>query len=203
MRLRLFAGLCALIAVAAAEVSAQSRVGTAIVDGRTVHLFSDQSWRYADASPTDCATIAKSLDFCAERGAWSRLDASGNPNITALFANPQEQYLMFIVENIGSTSGMSLDIITEAVLTGVAEATNSGGAASIPVLSTEDREFEGHPARRIVYSVDIDGLEFVYINTMVVGESFTDQFITYQFASKPLEDLRRVHEAVLAAVRLK
>ena len=99
-----------LIIILPCIVSAQSKVGTAVVDGSIVDLFSDKTWRFRDEEPRECEQIKLGVSFCDESAIWKRLDNEG-PEISAMYNYDDRNYAMFIIEAMGSDDGLSLELM--------------------------------------------------------------------------------------------
>ena len=181
---------------------AQSKVGTAMVDGKKVELLSDQSWRYLDGDVEErCVSISVRVDFCGLGDGWQRLK-SDNPELSAQFSFDDRNYGVFIIEDIGADDGVTHEFMLDMAIE------NFSGAAGVQkedivVFDLEDGEFNGLPIKTITYGGKLEGLTIVMRNTIIIKNDITIQAANYSIAVEVTEDLLRLHDDLLAATILK
>ncbi len=182
-------------------LAAQERVGSSLVNGKAIELFSDYTWRYrSDSDETGCLSIKSGIEFCEVSGSWAKTRSSSNEDSSAEFRYDDKNYGMVIVEEVGADDGMGLEFMKSVVVD------NFAGAAGISkedvlVLAVEDGSVSGKSSSMVVYGGKVDGLPLIYSNTIVSEPSRTSQFVTYSIERELSEEHRRLHNEFLSAVR--
>lgn len=180
--------------------TAQSVVGTAIVNGERVELLSDHTWRpVVRSSGSGCIRLGGAFSACIGGTSWQAVP-DNNPEIAALFRYDDTAYALVISESFGSSDGASHELMRRVVLQHAAEGSNTT-MPQIPVLDVSETELLGQDAERIVYSVDFDGVEIVYVNTIMILPDRTFQFATYTLGQARAERFEPVHASFLATLR--
>lgn len=194
-----------LIAVAFVAVTssaqAQSVVGTAVVDGNVVDLYSDQTWRARDNSANRCDQIAANLEFCNHVKRWARLK-SPSAEIEAQYRYDDRHYGQFVVEEVGVQDGLTAEFMRNVVIENAADATGVD-ASEIIVFDVRNDTLQGKPYETILYGGNIDGLNVVFFNTIVTSPSWTGQIITFSIGSSPTDEHDAVHASFLSGTKLK
>ena len=187
-----------LALLAPAALLAQDVIGTAIVGGRKIQILSDNTWQFEDQLGAPCFVIDADLSFCGRPSGWSLL---GNkpPQITAAFERNRSDYAFFVTEAAGSSVGMSLDFLGEAVIGNVA---NGMGVspADVPVFFSESVEFYGKPARRVALQAKLNGVFFIFINTYWVEANKAGQVFTYTFGDQLRDSDVALHKQVVSSL---
>ena len=155
----------------------QTVVGKAVVDGKTVELLSDKSWRYTDASaiPGACKVIAGDVSFCAGDSDWKTTEPFSAEADGSYVKVGASIYGMFIVEQVGADAGVTLDFLANAVI----ENARNGADAEPTVLSVEDVDIGGHPGRELVLQMTIKGASFVFSYTIFVEPAEAVQIMNW------------------------
>ena len=183
---------------------AQSVLGKAIVDGRTVFILSDGTWRYEDELSTasgDCTFIALGVSFCGSSRTWTPITPDG-PEIDAAYWFDDLHYGQIITEGIGSDHGLDMEFMRAVVLENAA--TFSGRMASnIPVLDVRPAEIDGMEAETVVYSAEINGLSVVFANTIRILPQRAFQLVTYSIGSQFTDKHRNLHADFLEYIRIE
>lgn len=179
---------------------AQSVVGTSVVDGKVVALYSDGTWRAAgDTATSGCTDLSAGMQFCPTDPKWQRIRAS-TPQVDATFQYDDRHYGQFVVEEIGKADGLTAEGLREAVLT------NAEGASGKPaaVLDVTPSEVAGLPAETMTYVVEFQGTQFVFATTTVLTDHLTAQIQTWQLGGAPYtETHRKLHADFLTATRVE
>ena len=189
-----------LIIILPCIVSAQSKVGTAVVDGSIVDLFSNKTWRFRDEEPRECEQIKLGVSFCDESAIWKRLDNEG-PEISAMYNYDDRNYAMFIIEAMGSDDGLSLELMRKIAIENFADGAETS-ANNVTIFGSYDRELLGLQATTVEYGGKISGMSLIFYNTIVVEEQRTIQLVTYAIARAPTKQGRSLHESFLKNVRI-
>ncbi len=185
-----------------APVAAQSQtvLSRTVIDGRMVEILDNQTWRYAGSDDKKCRALDAAVEFCGTGLGWEYLETN-NPEITAQLRFDDRNYAIIIVDQIGTVDGNSLDYMVDAAVYNAAEGAGVT-AEEVVIHDTVETTLSGHPARRLVYGVDISGLSFVYSNTITVREDISVQAITYSVGTQPDAAHRNLHEGFIGNVRV-
>ncbi|NOX73703.1 MAG: DUF1795 domain-containing protein [Alphaproteobacteria bacterium] len=182
------------------SATAQTLVGTAIVDGNKVELLSDNSWRYADTKQNSCRSVHLQVQLCAPEGIWKKIKAP-SADITAAFSKDARNYLMFIIEEIGSNLGVSQKLLRK---TAIETAALGAGIdpENVPILELLPAEVDGQTGETVVYAVNIDGVPVVIANTMVIRPDLTIQVVQYTIGKEYKDAQRRLVQQILDEVKI-
>jgi hypothetical protein len=182
------------------QTHAQNKVGSSVVDGKTIDLFSDFTWQYRTGiEDAACTTVSPGIEFCGTNRGWQKSNDSSS-DITAQFRFDDRTYGLFIVEDIGASDGVSLEYMRNIVVENMAIAADVS-KENILILEVEDGTFHGKPSSMIVYSGKVEGLKIVFANTIVIEPSRSLQLATYSFGDSFTEKHRRVHDDFLSMVK--
>lgn len=200
MNLKFYA-FCAITTLLATAATAQEKVGTAVVDGRTVTLFSDNSWQFEAAKVGSCENIAKTIHFCPPQE-WKRTPAP-SPLIAAQFMQDATHYYQFISEQLGRSHGLDHDRMIDLVLQGTAGSLGKS-VEDIPILGVSDATVSGKPGRTVSYGFKFNGLDIVFANTVMIGDTTTLQLQSYVIGETSYtENHAQRHADFLSKVELK
>ncbi|WGW02890.1 hypothetical protein [Tropicibacter oceani] len=183
----------ALWAATAIPGTAQEVVGTAVIAGETVTLYSDRTWAYSDAKAASCTPLAKGLNFCGLSRDWVRSSVTPT-GITAQFSRDASQWAQTVVEEIGADQGVTLALLRQAALGYAAQAAGTT-PAGVPILFEEKTDVDGHDASTLAYFVDLNGTPIVMANTMVILPKRALQFQTYVIGAREMSDQHRAFHA--------
>lgn len=188
-----------LALVLPSTLSAAEIVGQAVVNGKTVILFSDQTWSYEQSANEDCNLVSKSVQFCGEGLGWTKFDAP-NPQVTAAYRRNDRQYGQFVIENLGTADGLTLDAMRGLVL----EFAKQVSGDTPTIVATSDGEMNGQPTATIVYQLKIQGLEIVFANTLLLGDHLALQVQTYEISTKTFSDgHKKLHDEFVANTKVE
>jgi hypothetical protein len=193
MRISIILATCLL----ASATMAQDLVGKALVDGREVELFSDQTWRFAGEAIADCRTLSTKVEFCGDKGTWED-SVKPNADILASFRYNATTYGQYVVEDIGAAQGLTLPAVKQFVLD---YAGQLSGEPPI-VISTEPVTLGGLTGETVVYAFAISGLNTVYSNSMLLGENTLLQVMTYELGKEFTPEHAAIHAEFLAATKV-
>ena len=192
--------LCLLIAFFgtwSAPALAQAVVSRAIVDGKTVILYDDFSWNYETAKSPGCRVLTKNLSFCAPANRWKQMNQSQNSEVTAFFRYSDNLYAMVIEENLGKKAGVTNEAMVAAVLQSTANAVGISKEEVI-VVDSDQVEVKGHAASNIAYTLPLNGLNYTYLNTIIVFDNRTVQLLSYTLGKELKEEHKSIHKAYLS-----
>jgi hypothetical protein len=196
--------LSAILFLSPVFLHAKEKVGTALVDGNKIELYSDRTWSYADNaadSDASCAEIQLGVAFCGSELGWKLVSGDGI-DIAAQFRLNDRTYGLFIIEGLGSEDGVKLEFMRDTVVNGFADA---GGLAKkdVTVFGIEDSSVSDVSAETIVYGGNFNGVNVVFSNTIVIQENLTVQVATYVLGVEPTERSKALHQEFLAQTKLK
>lgn len=196
--------LICFIFLAAQPALSQEKVGSAVVDGERVSLFSDGTWTFDSAdtdTDTTCRNVAGAVSFCGNRTKWEPVQPA-NGDIAKQYRFDDRHYAMMIVEGLGSDDGMTTEFMRKTILQNAALATNQT-AADIPILDTFTATVAGEDFDTIVYSLRVDGLPVVYSNTIVTRPRMTLQAISFGIGQSFTAQHADIHREFLSEVRIE
>jgi len=195
--------LAAFLICIAFSVQAQNRVGSAVVDGKIVDLFSDNSWVFRDKeAPLDqCEPIGRKVQFCDDENTWIRV-RSEDPDISAQYRFDDRHYAMFILEELGTRDGLTTTAMRNAILENAASAAGIS-AAEVLVHDIRTDRIDGHLAATIVYAATVNNLPVIFINSFVSEERHTTQAVTYSINEMPTDTHFELHSKFLSSIKLK
>jgi hypothetical protein len=178
------------------------QVGTAVVDGRTVILDSNKTWRYADEAevktPDGCENI-ENLAVCVGSIGWAPATAPNSGNYAALYVHSKKYYFGIIVEPYGQKDGMTYQALQSAIIENAAHFA-SAKSADIPVLGTES-EVKGLPgARSITYGPVLKGTPFLFYNAFKIYQDRSIQFAFWGIAKTMPADFKALIEKTLPLI---
>ena len=108
-------------ALMASSAYTQTRVGTSVIDGEVVDLYSDQSWKFRIGTNDGCEQITLALEFCNLQQGWERVESHIN-EIAAQFRYNDRHYGQFVVENLGVSDGITNQFMRNVVISNFASA---------------------------------------------------------------------------------
>jgi hypothetical protein len=183
--------LAALWSIAAA----QAVVGSSTVNGRPVEILSDRSWRYNAQGPSDCRAITARISFCGEQTGWTLTDAADD---VTKFNYNDTGFGEFIVSPAGARQGISLDYMRKVVLW-QASVISHVPENAIPIIEVRPSRPGARQAETLVYKITLSGVDFMFYDTVVIGDSNTTQVITCSISGAISDYTRRLHDGFLAA----
>jgi hypothetical protein len=191
---------CALFQ--ATTAFAQDVVGRGVVGGEPVDLLSDGTWQVSGAEVADgCSLVIESISFCGEFSGWTAVPAA-SAEIAAQYRFDARSYGMIIDEAVGSGDGITSEFMRETILLLAASRTGVE-RADIPVLDVFKTTLDGANAETVVYKVTLNGVEFVFVNTILLQKHQASQFITYTFGADWDDNARQLHDGFLSFIRLQ
>ncbi len=195
----------ALAASLALPATAQDTdvVGTTILGGKRVELLSDKTWRFADLADSNdgkCVPINTVLAFCGTIFDWRPIGTAGT-EFTRQFRHDSRSYAGIIFEELGATDGMDLEFMRNAIIENAAMGAGVR-PAEIPIHDAQSTTVDGQPGETIVFSVNFDGLEVTFQNTIVNAPHHNVQFVVWTIGPELTEDGKALHEAFLDAQRI-
>jgi hypothetical protein len=181
---------------------AQSVVGRTVIGGQRVELLDDNTWRFAESSatPAGCHDLREGVSFCGAAEQWQRI-TNAPPQLTAQYRFDDKTYGQFVIEAVGTSSGMTLDGVREMVI-GYAAQASQASPGDIPVLDNFAQIVDGHDGDTIVYAATISGMKLVFANTIVVEDARTIQAMTYTFGETYTEEHRNLHTEFIGEIRV-
>lgn len=195
------AGLPALLAAlwlsAPHSAVAQQIVATTIVDGQKVELLDNNSWRFVQSQDanSDCSVIAGDVTFCGNRKVW-RVVAPPNPQIAAAFMRTEVLFGLVVSEGVGSDVGISIEALRKVA---IQNAANGAGVLpeNVTVSDSFTSESNGMTYETIAYSVKVNGVPLVFLNSLFVGPKRSLQLITYELDPNLTDYHKGIHQEFL------
>lgn len=189
--------LCALLL--ATPAAAQEVIGESIVEEKPVEILSDFTWRWkTPIQDGDCDILDRKLRFCGDAIGYRRYTKHG-PEITAQYQFDDRNFGMFIIEDTGSEAGMTQDYMQTAVLENAATAAEIP-AREIPVFDGGAHLIDGRETETVAYFVSLQGLSFIFYNTILIREEDTMQVITYSLGKGPTPEKEGKHATFLSEI---
>ena len=183
-------GITTALAMVGAQLQARDLVGTGFIEGKIVQLFSDGTWAYlVESSDPDCKFVHELVEFCKTDMRW-RPQSGVTFDFDKLYSHDERHYGGLIIEEIGTADGNSIEGMITTVLTFAADAAGVT-IEQIPVHSVAETQLDGFDAKTVVYGARIDGINYVYANSIIVEELLTIQALTWsvgkEFSAKHQE----------------
>lgn len=196
------AGLALCCAMASFGLAHAEKVGTAVVNGRTVVLDGNGTWQYEDAISGDqvnnCETV-KGVEVCVKKEGWREVPKQGRFQV--LYTLSDQYYFGILVEPFGLKDGITYDGIQVGII-GNAAGGGQTTPANIPVLATE-KEVNGYKdVRSITYLVSIAGMPLVFHNAFKVYNDKSVQFVFWTVGKKMSDDFRPLIDRTLKTIKL-
>ncbi|MBT0956871.1 hypothetical protein IV417_05705 [Alphaproteobacteria bacterium KMM 3653] len=206
MNLKSIAFTALLMGGFALPSQAQEVVGRALVEGKTVELMADRTWRYegeisglvapsVSGAGTNCSAIHAAVTFCADPNLWTA-STPPTPEIVAAYSHDDRHYGQFVVETFGSADGVNPELMRDIVVQNAAGATGQR-TDEIVILDVAPTTIGGLPAETVVYQVEFDGLKVVFSNTILIQPSLTMQAITYAIGAEFTEKHQGLHQTLV------
>lgn len=182
------------------QALSQSAVGKAVVDGRTVTLFDDGTWKYADAPTATqgaCQDVTPTVQFCAAALGWASTQPS-TPGVAAAYRIDARHYAQYLIEDLGSDDGVTVEIMRQVALKNAKTA-----SGNTPEVIDVQRVSMGRlTGDTMIYKVRINGLEAVFANSLFVEQKRVMQIMTYAIAGEYTPQHAGYHEKLLANTKL-
>ncbi len=192
-----FAILCfALPAQAAAEI------GKALIDGKIVILYDDNTWQFegeAKVVSSACDELSRRVEICKGGTPYEQI-APANNELLGQFRKDDRNYAMIVEEEVGSKDGMTLEFMRSAIF----ENQIAGGVKKEDIIiidTTEGEEF-GQDSTFVAMATSLDGLKLVYAYTIMIADTTTVQLITYALGQELTDEIMDNHNEFLDLVRI-
>lgn len=179
---------------------AQSAVGKAVVGGKTVTLFDDGTWKYADAGTsvqTACGDVTPTVQFCGASLGWTKT-APASAEINAAYRIDARHYAQYLIEDLGSDDGLTPDFMRQVVLDNAQMATGN----TPEVLDVTPVTLGRLAGDTVVYTVKINGLDVVFANSVFVEPKRVMQIMTYAIGKEYSSQHVGYHAEFLANTKL-
>jgi hypothetical protein len=180
---------------------AQSAVGKAVVGGKTVTLFDDGTWKYADtvgATPAGaCDAVTPTVQFCAAALGWATTPPASS-EINAAYRIDARHYAQYLIEDLGSDDGLTADFMRQVVLDNAKNATGN----TPEVVDVQPVSLDGLTGDTVVYTVKINGLDVVFANSVFVEQKRVMQIMSYAIGKEYTPQHAGYHAEFLANTKL-
>lgn len=182
--------------------SAQEKVGTAVVEGKVVDLYSDFSWSYAEGSnATDCEQISREIQVCLRKGGWENTNFR-SADVAAQYIYDDRHYGQLIIEKVGLNDGMDQEFMRAAIISNFASAANVP-ETKVMVHSVETKTIDAKPAETVIYSGTLDGLDVIFANSIVFQPELTVQIVTFAVGSTMSAKHTGLHEDFVSFITFR
>jgi hypothetical protein len=175
---------------------AQQIVGTANINGRTIEILNNQTWRYKspqNQNSSDCETLKSGVLFCNINN-WKVTSPSGD--ISHMYMIDDRTYLMFIIEGFGSEDGVTKNYMAQVAIDHAAAGGNTTSENIIQHFS-RDTTINGNDFLTIAYNAKISNIDLTFVNNIYVGEKVTVQAGIYTVGSQVSEKLITLSETLV------
>ena len=178
-------------------------VGTSVLGGKRVELLNDNTWRFAefgDDEDAGCVPVNQVLSFCGTIFDWRPVDTTGTEFLRQ-FQHDSRTHAGILYEEVGAADGMDMEFMRNAVIENAAMGTGVR-PEEIPVHGAETRTVDGHPAETVIYGANFNGLDIVYINTIVNSDHHNLQFVIWTVGKAVTDKGRAASEGFLKSMRI-
>ena len=182
------------------------QIGTAVVNGRTVILDGNGTWKYKDASDNTsngkCDSVG-ATKLCIRGMGWKKIPKQGD--FTAFYSYGNKYYFGIITEPYGEKDGITAKTLRTAIIENVATAAEIK-AKNIPILDSSD-SIGGHPELKSLTYVaslaNMRSMKFVYHNVFHVSDHRSTQYIFWSVGKKLSSDFKSVIKKTLDNITFK
>lgn len=136
-----------------------------------------------------CEQITAHVDLCSLPPNWQQVP-SENPYAVRQFHSDNDFFAQVLIENAGEEQGLTLKGATDSILAGMER---QPSASEFVVLMRGTNPAYNFNSEVVLFSVKLDGIPFVYAETIIVGAKHNIQFVTWRIASEPTVDDRAAH----------
>ena len=201
MTLARTATLALALVMGGTGVWAQAVVGTAVVDGEKVTLFSNGTWEYVNPKAGDCKVLARNLAFCGSPQEWRRA-ANAPAHLTAQFIHGGAEYGQMLVEDIGLDQGLTFALMRQAALQYAGQASGQV-PEEVPVFADDPIVVDGIDGITLVYLVDFRGTNVVFANTILLTKGQAMQLQTYVLGADGYSEAhKRLHSEFIELIEV-
>lgn len=181
---------------------AQAVVGRSVVDGQKVELLSDKTWRFVelDTGTQRCDTLRLGVSFCA--GSDWKPTTAPTTEIAAQYRFDDRNYGQMILEAIGTEDGMSADFMRKVVIKNAASAAGLR-EKDVAILDVRDIAVGEFLGETISFQLSLDGLDAVFLNTILVLPKRNFQLTTFAFGKQKTPEMVRLHARFLSRVKIE
>ena len=204
MSFRYFAVISCLFSTLflAGQAAFADELGRVSLDGRTVIISADGTWRYAETDDVSlaegCNLIEGVVRFCAPNDSYQILPQN-SPPFSAIYQvdDPSlTHYVGFVVEKLGRQQGLNANAVKKIVLAQAATAMNTS-PENILVRDERTIDMSGREFLSFAYEVKVENLEVSFINNIHVSETHTFQITVWAIGYGHHEKLNRMTEIAL------
>ena len=182
--------------ILSAPTSAQQLVGTASINGRTIEILDNQTWRYKSGqyqNSSDCDTLKLGVSFC-NINKWKVTTATGAASHMYVFDD--RTYLMFIIEGMGAEDNVTKNIMAKVAIDNAAEAASTRAESIIQHFS-RNSIVNGNEFLTISYTAKLSNIDFTFVNNIYVGGQLTVQAVIYTVGSQVSEKQINLNETLI------
>ncbi len=176
------AGVVAILGgwLASVAPAVGEQIGSAVVNGRTVILDDDGTWKYKSASNnaanSKCDTVG-TIQLCIRGMGWRETPKQGD--FSVLYTYKNKYYFGVISEPYGTKDGVTAEALRTAIIENVATVAKIK-PKDIPVIDSSD-SVEGHPElKSITYTASLPNMrsmKFVYHNVIHLSDHESVQIL--------------------------
>lgn len=164
-----------------------AELGRTTIDGQTIVIDSDGTWRHAPettASPSisathPCNALKGGISFCPDPERLT-IVPTPPPNFAALYGADDQHFVALMIEEIGQNAGVTPTLLKKAALT-MAGAQMNISHESVDVIDERSFHANGMDYLTFSYAVTVDGLDILFQNNIFVGPAVSVQLLIWQF----------------------
>jgi hypothetical protein len=171
------------------------QIGTAVVNGRTVILDDNGTWKYKDESDTQINTKCDNVGetkLCIQDMGWVKLPKRGD--FVAMYSYSSKYYFGIISEPYGKKDGVNAKSLREAFIANAAAGAKTT-PENIPVVASDD-SVPGHPELQSLTYLMSDSnnrsLTFVFHNVFHLSDHKSVQYVFWGVGKNLTSDFKSV-----------
>ncbi len=131
----------------------------------------------AGAAP--CPLIVEPVRFCGTSPNFVLTPQSENSEITSYYETPEGIQAVAVVEPLGRNDGLTVAAMQQAALENLSQASGVP-VSSLPVIERGSNLIAGVSQPNFVYRGTVEGVAYVYSNSMVLMDNAVAQFVTIE-----------------------
>lgn len=156
--------------------------------GFVVVTFIAMGFMFAGANAqTNCQFDDASVKLCDVPVDWQAV--TPRAHASAEFRRNDGFFAQLIIDAAGSNQGLALSTATDAVIQNMQDSVG-GGNFELLMRGTNDGI---RSSEIVVYRAQLEGIPFIYANTIYVGQNETIQMITWRISDELMNEDRAAH----------
>ncbi len=192
----------------AGQAAFADELGRVSLDGRTVIISVDGTWRYAETDDITlaegCKLIEGAVRFCVPNDSY-QIIPQNTPPFSAMYQvdDPSlTHYVGFVVEKLGRQQGLKARTVKKIAFAQAATAMNTS-PENIVVRDERTIDMGGREFLSFACEVEVENLEISFVKNIHVSETHTFQITVWAIGYGHDEKLKRMTEITLRNSLLK